>query len=49
MNDAQINHSPASANDVLDALRREMRQTRQESELLRRIITNQNQNYQVRI
>lgn len=32
---AQINHSPASANDVLDALRREMRQTRQESELLR--------------
>ena len=35
MNDAQINHSPASANDVLDALRREMRQTRQESELLR--------------
>lgn len=33
--DTQINHSPASANDVLDALRREMRQTRQESELLR--------------
>ena len=50
MNDAQINHSPASANDVLDALRREMRQTRQESELLRfRTISNQNQNYQVRI
>ena len=35
MSGAQINHSPASANDVLDALRREMRQTRQESELLR--------------
>ena len=35
MNDSQINYSPASANDVLDALRREMRQTRQESELLR--------------